>query len=47
MPPTRIMDDARADLVVADLFQRLDDRFRRALDVGLDENGEFLAARPP
>ena len=39
------MDDARADLVGAELFQRADDRFERALHVGLDDQREVLAAR--
>src|SRR5438045_9515716 len=39
------MNDARADLVGAELVERADDRFDRALDVALDDQGEFLAAR--
>ena len=39
------MQDARADLVVAELLQRADDRFERALHVRLDDQREVLAAR--
>src|SRR5262249_45022542 len=35
----------RADLVVAEFFERTGDRFERALHVGLDDEREFLAAR--
>ena len=44
MPPTPRMDDARADFVGAELVERADDRFDRALHVGLDDQREFLAA---
>ena len=36
--------DASADLVGAELVERADDRFDRALHVGLDHQREFLAA---
>ncbi len=39
------MQDARGDLVGAELFQRSEDRFERALHVGLHDQREFLAAR--
>ena len=39
------MDDARRHLVGAELLQRADDRFERALHVALDDQREFLAAR--
>ena len=39
------MQDARADFIGAELVQRADDRFERALHVGLDDQREFLAAR--
>ena len=39
------MDHARRHLVGAELLQRADDRFERALHVGLDDQREFLAAR--
>ena len=39
------MDDARRDLLGAELVERADDRFERALHVGLDDEREFLAAR--
>ena len=45
MPPTPDMDDARADLVGAELVERAGDRLDRALHVALDDQREFLAAR--
>ena len=39
------MQDARGDFVGAELLQRAEDRFQRALHVGLDDQREFLAAR--
>ena len=45
MPPTPRMDHARADFVGAELFERADNRFDRALHVALDDQREFLAAR--
>ena len=45
MPPTPDMEDARRDLVGAELLERADDRFDRALHVGLDDQREVLAAR--
>ena len=38
------MQDARADFVVAELVERADDRFERALHVRLDDEREVLAA---
>jgi hypothetical protein len=37
------MHDAGADLLIADLLQRLDDRFRRTLHIRLDEDMKVLA----
>ena len=39
------MQDARGDFLGAELLQRSEDRFQRALHVGLDDQREFLAAR--
>ena len=39
------MHDARPDFVGAELFERRDDGFDRALHVALDDEREFLAAR--
>ena len=40
------MDDARRDLVGAELVERADDGLDRALHVALDEQRELLAAAP-
>ncbi len=39
------MQDARGDFVGAELLQRAENGFQRALHVGLDDQREFLAAR--
>src|SRR5439155_8908648 len=39
-----IVNDARRHFLGADLLKRLDDRFRRALDIGLDKHRKLLAA---
>src|SRR6267154_2388578 len=39
------MDDARRDLLGAEFVERADDRFDRALHIGLDDQREFLEAR--
>src|SRR6516162_642563 len=39
------MDHARADFVGGELLDRADDRFQRALHVGLDDQRQILAAR--
>ena len=41
------MDDAGPDFVGAELVERADDGFDRALHVALDDQREFLAARCP
>ena len=40
------VNDARGDFVGVELFERRDDRLDRALHVALDDQREFLAARP-